>query len=165
MSRLLFVPLTILSLMLWSGEASAHRYHATISSVSFNDRTGSIEVIHQIFSHDVEYILSKYAGQTVQIGAEDMDDMLRAYVENAFALYDKGGAPIPLEWVGAEIDVSNVWVYMERPDAMGLDGVSVRDELMVDLYEDQVNTVNLEQGGELKTLIFQREDGIQESGF
>ena len=155
----------VILLVLAAGAASAHRYHATFTTVNHNVRTGSIEVIHKIFSHDVELVLSQQMGRTVSLDSDGIEDILRAYLVSRFALYDKEGIEITLEWVGAEMDVNNIWVYLERPGADGLAGLSVRDDLMTDLYADQVNTVNLEQGGELNTLTFQREDGVQPGGF
>src|SRR4051812_30205186 len=79
-----------------SALAPAHRFHAGIADISYNDRTGSTEVVHTYMAHDVEALLANLYGRQFDLSDADDQAALRKYVEKLFWLADKDGRRIPL---------------------------------------------------------------------
>ena len=55
-------------LVLSSAAAAAHNYHMGIADISYNERTGSTEIVHTYTAHDVATLLTKQAGRNVDLG-------------------------------------------------------------------------------------------------
>ena len=145
---------------LLSGAADAHRLKNAFTTVLFNDRSGRLEVMHQFYLHDAEQvateIVSPHTGGTADL-FENAEDRQRfaIYVHERFSLYDAAGDPLPLTLRGAEIDGDFLWVYqaMQLPEPP-LTAFAVEHRALRDLWPDQVNTVNVEGRGPVRTLTF-----------
>ncbi|MDZ7668283.1 MAG: DUF6702 family protein [Gammaproteobacteria bacterium] len=143
------------ALALWAGAACAHQMRAAISTVLFNPRSGNIEVMHRFYSHDAEHALQLLTGGPADLTAEPRDRLKFAvYVHEQFTLAGRGADLEPLTLVGAELDGDYLWVYQRTPAQADLRGLTVRFDALRDIWSDHVNTLNVERGGQVRTLIF-----------
>ena len=69
--------------------ASAHRFHAGITDISYNERSGSTEVVHTYMAHDVEALLTALYQRQFDLSDPDDQAVLRKYVEKQFWLADR----------------------------------------------------------------------------
>jgi hypothetical protein len=134
--------------------AQAHNFHAAITDVSYNPRTGSTEVVHTYMAHDVEAPLANMYQRQFDLSAPEDQEVLRKYVEQQFALQDRDHRKLPLRWVGMTADAQSVVVYQEAEQTPLAKTASIRDEVMTDFLPDQVNTVNINEAGAVHTLTF-----------
>jgi hypothetical protein len=137
-----------------SMSASAHRFHAGIADISYNERTGSTEVVHTYMAHDVEALLT--ASYQRQFDLSDPDDqaVLRQYLEKQFWLADRDGRRLPLNWVGVTVDTDSVVVFQEAVKTPVANVETIHDAVLSDFLPDQQNTVNLTANGSLRTFGF-----------
>jgi hypothetical protein len=134
--------------------ASAHQFHAGITDVSFNDRTGSIEVVHTYMTHDVEALLANLYQRPFDLGQPEDEAVFRKYVEKQFYLLGAGKARLPLRWIGLTVDTESVVVYQEV-EKTPLAAISrIHHDVMSDFLADQANTVNIKQAGAVRSLTF-----------
>jgi len=135
-------------------QAPAHRFHAGITDISFNARTGNTEIVHTFMAHDVEALLANLYGRQFDLSDPDDQAVLRKYIDKQFWLADKDGRRIALNWVGLTVDTDSVTVYQEAP-ATPVDKVeTIHAAMLADFLPDQVNTVNLTSNGNLRTFGF-----------
>jgi hypothetical protein len=146
----------LLLLILAVSPVSAHRLKAAFTTVLFNDRSGRIEVMHRFYLHDAEQVAGEIAGRGANL-FEDPEDRQRfgVYVHERFTLTDGDGRRLPLTLRGTEIEGDFIWVYqaMPLPDPP-LASLTVTHQALRDLWPDQVNTVNVEGVGPIRTLTF-----------
>jgi hypothetical protein len=135
--------------------AWAHRFHVGIAEVSFNARTGSLEVVHTYMAHDVEALLANLYQRRFDMGEPDDQAVFRQYVERQFWINGAAGR-LPLTWVGMTADSENITVFQEAPATPLASAVSIHNAVMSDFLEDQVNTVNIQEGASARTLTFDR---------
>ena len=121
--------------------ALAHRYFFSITELIYNDKTKSLEIIHQLTAHDVDNSIAEQ--QQIRFSTEhpNYDAIVQQYVEANFQLSYQDKA-IKLNWVGLEINKGNIFIYQEAPFQHSLQGLKVRDNLLIDNFSNQVNTVN-----------------------
>ena len=136
--------------------AQAHRFHAGITDIAFNQKTGSIEVIHTLMAHDVEGLLTNLYQRQFDLSQPEDEAVLRRYVEKQFYLLDADKRRLPLRWVGLSIDVERVVIYQEIEKTPLATAVVLHNDVLSDFLPDQSNTVNVKSGGEIKTLTFDR---------
>jgi hypothetical protein len=134
--------------------APAHRFHAGITDISFNEHTGSLEVVHTYMAHDVEALLTNLYQRQFDMSDPDDQALFRKYVEKQFWLADKDKRRLPLNWVGMTADSQNVVIYQEVVKTPAAKVEIIHDEVMTDFLPDQMNTVNLTVAGSVRTFGF-----------
>jgi hypothetical protein len=134
--------------------APAHRFHAGITDISFNERSGSTEVVHTYMAHDVEALLANLYQRQFDLSDPDDQAVLRKYVETQFWLADKEQRRLPLNWVGMTVDSESVTVFQEVPRTPAAKVEIIHDAVLIDFLPDQMNTVNLTVAGSIRTFGF-----------
>ena len=132
----------------------AHRFHAGITDISFNARTGNTEVVHTYMAHDVEALLANLYQRQFDLSDPDDQAVLRKYIEKQFWLASKDGKRLPLSWVGMTVDTDSVTVFQEVAATPAEKVETIHAAVLIDFLPDQVNTVNYTAGGSLRTFGF-----------
>lgn len=141
---------------LHSTQLQAHQMRAALTTVLFNERAERIEVMHRFFLHDAEQVVGRITGQSADLlGAADDRQRFSIYVHERFEIYAPDGAQLPLELRGAELDGDFLWVYQSLPfPAPRLSGIQISHRALRDIWDEQVNMVNVERAGSVHTLTF-----------
>jgi len=148
-------------LLAWA-TADAHRMPGSLSTVKVNERTGSVEVIHRLHNHDAELGV-KMVMKDSDLSLEQLIGRahLALYVESHFLVAPvvdgEAGEPLELELIGAELDGEFILVYQEFRGALPAE-IAVRDDILRDVFPEQVNQVNISTGGRVHSLTFQDDD-------
>jgi uncharacterized protein DUF6702 len=143
-------------------ESFAHKYHTSVTRLEYNAEERSAEITIQTFTDDLEAILTKRAGRTIRLDAsKDSGRLVLDYLQSAFEL-KVDGAKLELEWVGLEMKGGTAWLYVLTKLPGSLSKASLLNALLFDLFEDQVNIVNVLNSGKKRSLVFRRGGGMQE---
>ena len=134
--------------------ASAHRFHAGLADIVFNQQTGSIEVVHTYMAHDIDALLAAQAGRQIDLTKPEDEALLRKYVEERFYLLGQDKARLPLKWVGVTVSVESVVIYRELAATPLASIAQVHDEVLMDFMPRQANTVNVTRDGATVSLAF-----------
>ena len=145
-----------LALLFVSTLACAHRFHAGMTDIAFNARTGNTEIVHTYMAHDVEALLANLYGRQFDLSDPEDQDAIRKYVEGRFRILGQDKAPLPLRWVGMTADAEKVTVFQEIEQTPLWRASAIHDKILIDFIPDQVNTVNLNEGNVVRTLTFDR---------
>jgi hypothetical protein len=133
----------------------AHQQKEAITRVLFNPRTSNIEVMHRFLLHDVEHAVKVLREGRADILKSQSDrDFFAGYVQQRFSIADQDGRVLPLTPVGNEIEGRFLWVYSETPIPQTLSALSVRHDALRDIWPAQVNLVNVEFNGTVKSASF-----------
>ena len=153
MTRYLLSMLMVLATL--STSAFAHQQKAAITTVLFNPRTQNIEVMHRFFLHDAEHAVKHIFDDKADILKDEKTQLKFAdYVAERFTLASEAGTALTLKTVGYELEGKFFWVYQETPKPEAVSALTVSHEAMRDIWPTQVNTVNFEGNGDIRTLTF-----------
>lgn len=144
-------------LLCLSTAASAHRFHFGMTDISYNERTGSTEIVHTYTAHDIEALLLNLYQRQFDLSDPQDQDVLRQYVERQFWLAAPDAKRLPATWVGMTIDANSVVIYQEIVDTPLSRAATIRQGVLIDFLPEQVNTVNLNQDGAVRSLTFSRQ--------
>lgn len=149
-----FKALCAAALLAVSVAADAHRFHMGITEVAYNPRTKSTEIVHTYMAHDIENLLMNLYGRQFDLGDPEDQAVLRKYVEGRFFLKGPDNARLPVRWVGMSADSQSVIIYQELDNAPLSKTAAIHQGVLIDFLPDQVNTVNLNDGGAVRSLTF-----------
>ncbi|TGE84790.1 hypothetical protein C7Y70_04390 [Pseudoalteromonas sp. KS88] len=152
--------------LLIAAPAMAHQLKASVTTVLFNKRTSNIELMHRFYLHDTEHAVEHlFPGGADIISNKADQQRFVNYVESHVALQTLNGEPLKLSEVGAQVDGKFFWVYQEAPIPKGIKGIRMSHGALRDLWPAQVNMVNVEGRGKVKTLHFTQSDTWLEARF
>lgn len=139
--------------------AFAHRQKQAVSTVVWNPHTTTLEITHILHLHDAEQALSRIG----KLNTPDLTPLraraqLAIYAQEHFTLTRRNGEKITLNIVGAEVDNGQIYIYQEASLVQIPTELSITDTLLLDVYADQTNLVNITLGGEVKSLVFKAGD-------
>jgi hypothetical protein len=161
-----FKALVAAVLLVVSAAAGAHRFHMGITELAFNPRSGSTEIVHTYMAHDIDDLLMNMYGRQFDLGDPDDQAVLRKYVEGRFWLQGQDKARLPVRWVGMTVDSQSVVIYQELENAPLSKTAAIHQAVLMDFLPEQVNTVNLNNAGAIRSLTFTKaavEQPAQES--
>lgn len=150
-----------------SGNALAHKFHASIAQMDYNDKEGAVKVVIRFFTDDFETALSQHAKRPIKFSTPQALKeranvaAVLGYVRERFELKSAKGLPVRFTWVGMEVQADMIWVYLEGKLAGGLAGAQVRNRVLHELFEDQVNLVNFKYDGKQTGTMFNAQDGFK----
>jgi len=153
LSKLLCIALLVAT----STVAHAHRFHTSITDISYNARTKSTEVVHTYMAHDIEALLTNLYQRQFDLSDPEDQEVLRKYIEQRFAIKGADNKPLSLRWVGMTIDAQSVVVFQEAEQTPLSQAAVIRQGVLIDFLPDQVNTVNLNEAGTVRSLTFMRQ--------
>ena len=151
----------LLSLAAW-----AHTYHASIMEVRFNPGKQRLEMALKVFIDDLEQDLSQ--GQptpvrTDQLPRAQLDPLLLNLLRRQVQFTARpGAAPLPLTLVGLQKETDAYWLYFTAPLPTAATGVTLRHQLLLALFPDQMNIVNLTANGQKQSLLFRNGEETQQ---
>jgi hypothetical protein len=146
-------------------QSFADRQPGSLTTIKNNVASGNTEIIHRLHNHDAELgIMTVLNDRTMTLDRLVGQAQLALYVEERFNIAtvtgDGIGAPMDLELVGAEPDGEFVLVYQELKGLLPAQ-IAIRDDILRDVFPEQVNQVNIAAGGEVRSLTFRGEDRWQ----
>jgi len=148
----------------------AHVQKSAVTRILFNPNTGNIEVMHRMLVHDAEHAANLLFGERQSmLESAESRELFSSYVVNRFAIdataADGDTTGLQLRYVGSEIDGQFIWVYQEFPEIPNIESMSVVNAVLMDIWPDQQNLVNIEKSGQIYTLNFTSGDDTLSAEF
>ena len=151
--------LTITILLLLVTPSSAHTFHTSLTRIDYNEKSKTAEISIQLFSHDLIPALGKLAKKAIDLEkTPDADKLLLQYLSDKFVLQNLKGETQPLKFVGKQLEVDTVYVYVEIQLNESFENYSLQNSLFFESYEEQTNLVTAHIGDKKFDLVFKAGD-------
>ena len=153
---------TVVALLAFS--TITHPIHLAVTEIAYSEKEKSLQVMHKIFVDDLELHIEqkiKSAGQEIRLHLNTpkehpmADSILQDYLSEHFQMKINGKSAKSV-FIGKEYENGAVWIYAEYPNLPKPKQLDIRDNLLLDLYDDQNNLVNLEVSGKKGSLRFRK---------
>lgn len=156
----LFVSLIFtMTLALQAPVSFSHQQKTALTRVLFNPATGNIEFMHRFYLHDADHAAGVLFNtkDSIETSSEAME-LFANYVQNRFAVgvaaAGEDERELALSYIGSEVDGQFLWVYQESPNPGNLEGMSVIDVILRDIWPEQSNLVNIEKSDQIYSMVF-----------
>lgn len=148
-----------LALSLFATTEAAHPLHSTIADVSENN--GTVRATIRVFADDFGTAVTRsLRGRPVPAGTK-WDAAAVAYITSAFTLADRAGRPLSLRSCGVRRSADVYFVCVETTTSAALESLTVRNRILCDVWDDQVNVVQATVVGGRRSLLFTKGDGAK----
>ena len=141
MIRLLLMFLFIVS--------STHDIHFSKSTIDYNEKTKTLQVVINVFTDDLELAIERsHEGLDLEIGSEnqhELTDSLVADYSISQIYFKKNKENVNFSYIGFEYDYDICYLYIES-DTLSFeqfDEVQIGVHMFFDVYDDQENVVEI----------------------
>jgi hypothetical protein len=140
----------------------AHPLHSTITELVEDRAHGVVRATIRVFADDFGTAVARMAkGRVSPASGAAWDAAVAAYSSAAFGLQDAQGRPIATRSCGVKRTGDLLWLCLEAPTTQPLATLRVRNAVLCDLFEDQVNVVQATVASERRSLLFVRGDSYK----
>ncbi len=141
--------------------AYAHPLHTTLTQMTEDRARGVVHATIRVFADDFGTSLSHFARTAGAPMSAQWNAAAFGYVSTVFTIAGKSGAALPLRSCGVTRTADVLWICVEASSPLGLAAVQVRNAMLCDLFEDQVNVVQGSIGGARRSLLFTKGDRLK----
>jgi len=136
-------------------DEAIHPIHISTVEISHNAADKNLEITCKIFWDDFESILTKKNNNkrvdlTNEKNLQDNNKLVFGYINSHLSI-TVDGKPLTLNFVGFEKEDVVVYSYLEVTNITSMKNVSVNDNLMHDMFDDQTNIIHVIFNGNRKS--------------
>ncbi|WP_350290613.1 DUF6702 family protein [uncultured Croceitalea sp.] len=141
----------------------AHKFYVSVTNINYSEKTDALQITSRIFVDDLEALLKERYGIEAKLGTEEetsiADDYIQKYLKTKFVL-ELNEETVMYNYIGKKYDNDVVIFYLEVPEVgfKGLKSISIQNEVLTDLYEEQKNLVHIKWNGKKKSFVLIREN-------
>lgn len=151
-----------LSLLSLTASRPAHDFHASVTQMQFDPKEKVFEISIRLFTDDLEKALSRETNAVIHLEKDRKNDaIIEQYIRSHFAYQTPQKQTKVFRYVGYETEADANWVYLEMPYAEPFRGGLLKQNALMETFDDQVNMVNIQYQGQKKTFVFRKNQPIQ----
>ncbi|WP_246859413.1 DUF6702 family protein [Spirosoma sp. KCTC 42546] len=146
---------------------SAHEFHASVTQMQYNAKDRVFEISVRIFTDDFEKALSAASNSKINLDGPPAkhDPLIEKYIQAHFSYVSPQKQTKPVKYVGHEVEADANWLYLEMPYTEPFKGGLLKQNVLMELFDDQVNMVNVQYQGQKKTFVFRKNQPVQDISF
>ncbi len=158
-NHLLFL---IIIFCLSSSFAPKHQYHVSVTQMQYNKPAKSFEISIRIFTDDLEKGISEDNSKRIfSIKNNDQNNpFVERYIRKHFAL-SSAQKKAEVHYLGKEEEADATWIYLEVPFSDNPEGWKLKNTILMEIFDDQVNMTNLKYTSGPKTFLFKKGQTVQ----
>jgi hypothetical protein len=139
--------------------AEAHPLHSTITELVLDPAHGTVRATVRVFADDLRSaVLRTTRGRSLAPEGPAWDAAAFAYAASVVSIRTARGRAVALRPCGARRTADLMWLCLEGELPRDAGALQVRNAMLCELYEDQVNVVQSTMEGTRRTLLFVRDD-------
>ena len=142
---------TALLLLSFHRAAAAHPLHTTLTEITADPARRALHIVIRVFADD--FARAATASRRPGSGAPDA----ATYLRGAFVLTE-GRRALPLRSCGTRRSGELLWLCLEADAPASLASLQLRDALLWELFDDQVNIVRSMLGRTPRSMLYTRGD-------
>lgn len=140
---------------------TSHEFHISKCEIDYNKSEKALQVTLHIFLDDLELSIEQQMAEKLFLCTKketaNADSLFFRYLKDNFKI-KLNEKTTEMNWIGKEIseDLAAVWCYIEIPVPQEIASIEVQNSIILNVYEDQKNIVQLKGGGKSGYFMLQR---------
>ena len=147
----------ILSFSLQASAPVLHKFYLSNTSIEFNAQNRAIEITSKIFTDDLEHAIEAqcYRHHSLYPQTPEVFELVKKYIGEKLSL-QVGGRNVVLNFLGYSVDNDMTTLFIEG-SYFEPNQVIVNNTILLELFSDQQNIVEVRWNGQSKREYFTKE--------
>ena len=133
----------------FTASPAAHPLHTSLTEISYVQPTSTITVQVRVFAQDMDSVLNRGSRRSVA-----SDSAIFGYFNRHLALSDERSRVVVLVPCGIRREGDALFACVRARHAASIATLTMRNELLLDLFDDQINIVQVKSGSSRRSLLF-----------
>jgi len=152
-----------LVMVLFLSFTAAHKFYISVTNVVYSEKDDALQITSRIFIDDLDRLLNERYGIKAKLATPNEAKVANEYIEKYFRtkfVVELNGEPVAYNFLGKSYDNDVVICYLEitNTNFEGLKTLSVQNEILTDLFEEQQNVVHLKWKGQKRSFVLIKEN-------
>ncbi len=152
-----------LVMVLFLSFIAAHKFYISVTNVVYSEKDDALQITSRIFIDDLDRLLNERYGIKAKLATPNEAKVANEYIEKYFRtkfVVELNGEPVAYNFLGKSYDNDVVICYLEiaNTNFEGLKTLSVQNEILTDLFEEQQNVVHLKWKGQKRSFVLIKEN-------
>jgi len=139
----------------------AHPIHSTLTELVEDRARGTLRLTIRVFADDFGIALRRASAVAIPTAGPEWETAAARYAASVIEVRDARGRTLVLRPCGIRRTSGVLWLCLETALVGSTKGLQLRDAMLCELYDDQVNVVQGVIGGEHRSMLFVRGDGYK----
>ncbi|MEL7146526.1 MAG: DUF6702 family protein [Bacteroidota bacterium] len=144
---------------------SFHPFHISVTDIEYDAEAKSVEIAQKIFMDDLEEVLVPEEDRLVDLISKDQkaknDLLIKAYLTKNFTIVING-KPADYQFLGTQVEGDAIWCFMEVPKTRKFKSISVRNTVLMDRFDDQLNLVHVKHEEKIRSMRLHKSESSKE---
>ncbi|MFX0557356.1 DUF6702 family protein [Maribacter sp. CXY002] len=141
----------------------AHKFYISVTNVDYSEKDDALQITTRIFLDDLNAVLHERYGIEAKLGTKNETELDREYFEKylrAKFTVTTNGELKKYNILGKKYDTDMIIFYLEVPkvNLPQLNSITIENELLTDLYDEQQNVVHFKIKGKKKSFVLLKSD-------
>ena len=145
------------ALLVLAVAAAPHPLHTTLATVEWRSDRGELDVTVRVFTQDLADAVARAQTAAAPRGTVP-DSTACRYATQVLSIRDGAAASLPVVRCSTERAADITWIRWSVP-ARSAAGLRIRSAFLFECFPDQVNIVQVNVAGSLRTILFTTGDG------
>jgi len=159
-ARTMVLPLVLLLFLSFS---SAHKFYVSVTNIVYSEEDSAFQITSRVFIDDLDKLLKERYGVEAKLATPNESKIAEEYIEKYFRakfVVEMDGKIVAYNFLGKRYDNDVVICYLEIPnvDLSEVKQMSVQNEVLTDLFDEQKNVVHVKWKGNKKSFVLIREN-------
>jgi hypothetical protein len=132
-----------------------HPFYVSVTDISHNQKTKSLEISSKIFFDDLESDIEKENNLRIDIlkpqNKELINDLIAKYLKKHIQI-KVNGKITSLKYLGYEIQEEAIWCYLEANNINKVNLIEVDNNVLYNLHKEQINMLNVIINGKRQSI-------------
>ncbi|MEM7487151.1 MAG: DUF6702 family protein [Bacteroidota bacterium] len=140
-----------------------HKFYVSVTNINYSEEDASFQITSRVFIDDLEAVLEERYDIDPELATQNeakvADEYIEKYFKAKFAV-ELNGEITAYSFLGKKYDNDVVICYLELTDVdfSTLKSISVQNEILTDMFEEQKNIVHFKWKDEKRSFVLIREN-------
>jgi hypothetical protein len=133
-----------------------HDFHTSLTEMRYNTKSKTFEISLRVFTDDLEKVLSA-TNQNKKFLVENNDKndpFVETYIKKHFVVVNAKNQKPVINYIGKEKEGEATWIYLEMPVNESINGSKIQNNVLIDMFEDQTNILNIFVQNQKKSYLY-----------
>jgi len=122
-----------------------HKFYLSVTEIRYAEKEESLQIAIKLFTDDMQLALSNQNKQQIMINSNKLSPqqlaLIKQYLTAHFEVKVNGKVAAGI-YLGSEIQMDATWSYIEIKNIRKIHSIEIKNLLLINEFEEQVNILN-----------------------
>ncbi|MCD8404781.1 hypothetical protein LNI90_05715 [Tenacibaculum dicentrarchi] len=140
---------------------SLHKYYISLTEISYQEETKSVQMIMNVFIDDIETAINKDYNVDLQLTSnnelKNVDSLFVNYLTKNFKI-KINKKQVTYNFIGKEYDGDIVYFYLETEHITSINTIEIENNMLIKYFPEQQNLIKASVKEERKSLFLDKKN-------